>query len=608
MKNIKKLTVAIFSGLIAIIFEVFLNKPYWAFLLIATVASIIVVLMIIEMIKTLKAGNFGIDILAITAIIATLFLKEYWASVMILIMLTGGDTLEEIATTRAKKELKKLLDNSPQIANKIIDGKVNTVNINEILVGDTILVKPNEIIPVDGFIIKGASMIDESSLTGEALGIEKSINDKVLSGSVNGESSFTMISEKIAKESQYQTIVNLIKESEKQPAHFVRMADRYAVPFTIVAYVIAFSSWWFSKDAIRFAEVLVVASPCPLILAAPIAIISGMSRSSRNGIIIKTGTTLEILSKAKSIAFDKTGTITTGDLSVSEVIPMNHLKTNDLLEIAASLERESNHVLAKAIVKYAEKNHIAFNEPSEIKEIVGQGITGKINNVSFSVGKLSFVTSKNIALNTKKTAIFVSENDNLIGYITFSDTIRNESKKTVQDLRKLGFENILMISGDHRKIVEEVGKQVNIDILHSECLPQDKSNIISSFSKEQRPIIMVGDGVNDSPSLASADVGIAMGAKGATAASESADVVVLKDDLTKIKSIVIIAKDTMKIAKQSVMIGIIICTILMLIASTGLIPALIGAFLQELIDLISILSALRARKDLTQLKTDSKFS
>ncbi len=282
--------------------------------------------MFLEMIKTLRSGRYGVDVLAITAILATLAVKEYWASLMILIMLTGGDSLEDYANKRAGKELQSLLDNTPRIAHRFKEGRWQDIVIDEINIDDQLLVKPGELVPADGRVIKGESSVDESSLTGESRPETKKPGDQIMSGSLNGDGSIQMIAEKRAADSQYQMIIKLVEESKEKPARFVRLADRYAVPFTLIAYLIGGISWWFSKDPLRFAEVLVVASPCPLILAAPIALVAGMSRSSKNGIVVKTGTTIEKLARTKTIAFDKTGTLTKGVLEVEAIQPVNGIK------------------------------------------------------------------------------------------------------------------------------------------------------------------------------------------------------------------------------------------------------------------------------------------
>lgn len=597
MSNVKKFLLTAMVGVVALILEFGFHQNQWAFWLVSIVGGIMTISMLIGMIKTLRSGKYGVDILAITAIVATLLVGDYWASLVVLIMLTGGDSLEDYASHQASRELRSLLDNSPQVAHRIDGEEISELAVDEVQVGDLILVKPGELVPVDGRVVAGESSVDESSLTGESKPIEKKLNDELMSGSINGDAALRFKVTKSAKDSQYQTLVKLVKESEAKPAHFVRLADRYAVPFTLIAYVIGGVAWFVSKDPVRFAEVLVVASPCPLILAAPVALVAGMSRSSRNGVVVKTGTTIEKLARAQSIAFDKTGTLTEGKLSVEDIhVTAGDFSKEELITYVASAEQESSHILARSLVAYAKKEKLTLFPVADLEEVTGEGIRATINSKKIRVGKASFVGST-IELSNEHTAVYVSLDDQSIGYITFTDIVRRESADTIKQLKELGIKKTIMLTGDHQSIANEIASEVGITEVHAECLPEEKINVLKSLSEEDRPGIMVGDGVNDAPALAVADIGIAMGAHGSTAASESADAVILKDDLSRVSEAVRLSQDTMRIAKQSVLIGIVICVVLMLIASTGIIPALLGAALQEVIDTVSILSALRARKD-----------
>lgn len=597
MSNLKKFLLTVTVGIVALILEFGFHQARVAFWLIAIVGGIMTISMLIGMVQTLRSGKYGVDILAITAIVATLLVGEYWASLMVLVMLTGGDSLEDYASHQAGRELQSLLNNSPQIAHRIDGEEVTELKVDEVQVGDTILVKPGELVPVDGRVIAGESFVDESSLTGESKPIEKQINDELMSGSINGDAALRFKVTKSAKDSQYQTLVKLVQESEAKPAHFVRLADRYAVPFTLIAYIIGGIAWFVSKDPVRFAEVLVVASPCPLILAAPVALVAGMSRSSRNGIVVKTGTTIEKLARAKSIAFDKTGTLTEGKLSVEEIkVVSENISRENLVIYAASGEQESSHILARSLVAYAKAEKLSLLPVANLEEVTGQGIQAIVEDKEIRVGKATFAGS-NTELSSEKTAVYVSIAGQYVGYITFTDIVRKESAETIKELNQLGIAKTIMLTGDHQSIAKQIAEEVGISEVHAECLPEEKINVIKTLSDGDRPGIMVGDGVNDAPALAVADVGIAMGAHGSTAASESADAVILKDDLSRVSEAVRLSQDTMRIARQSVLIGIVICVILMLIASTGVIPALLGAALQEVIDTVSILSALRAGKD-----------
>ncbi|MFL2062814.1 heavy metal translocating P-type ATPase [Latilactobacillus sakei] len=596
MKHTLKLVLTIVVGITALVLAFLCQQPLWAQILVSLAGGLVALSMLIEMIRTLKSGRYGVDLLAITAIIATLAVGEYWAALMVLVMLTGGDSLEDYAAHKAGRELKSLLDNSPQVAHLMRGDGLVDVAVDELQVNDQVVVKPGELVPVDGHIIEGSSLFDESSLTGESRPIERTINEPIMSGSVNGETSITMVVNQLAINSQYQAIVKLVESSAAQPAHFVRLADRYAVPFTLVAYLIAGVAWWLSKDPVRFAEVLVVASPCPLILAAPIALISGMSRASRNGIIVKTGTTIEKLALAKSAAFDKTGTITNGQLTVDQVVPVIDIEPSELCRLAASAEQASAHILARSLLQVVPAAQLL--EIVSLKETTGAGVTAKLaSGQTVQVGKFEFVAPNETKQPHTQTTVYIGLDGRYAGYITFIDHLRQEAPQTMSTLHQLGLQRLMMLTGDQATTAEEIATQVGIDEVHAGCLPADKIRLINRVTPEQRPIIMVGDGVNDAPSLASADVGIAMGAHGATAASESADVVILKDDLSRVSRAITIARDTMRVARQSVLIGIFICIGLMLIASTGVVPALIGALFQEVVDTVSILYALRARND-----------
>ncbi|PQF23943.1 heavy metal translocating P-type ATPase [Enterococcus mundtii] len=594
MTHYKKFVITLLIGVVALISEFMFDRPRLAFMIIAVTGGTLAFLMFIEMIKTLRSGKYGVDILAITAIVATLLVNEYWASLMILIMLTGGESLEDYAQKKAGQELQSLLDNTPRTAHKLQGDQQLDVAVDTLEIGDHLVIKPGEIVPADGRVIMGESTFDEASLTGEAKPMSKKVGDELMSGSVNGDSSVHMVVEKRAEDSQYQLIIKLVEESKEKPARFVRLADRYAVPFTLIAYVIGGIAWWVSGDPVRFAQVLVVASPCPLILAAPVALVAGMSRSSKSGIVVKTGTAVEKLAETRTIAFDKTGTITKGMLEVTGVAPVQEFSEAELLRVAASAEQGSAHILARSLVQAVPQ----LLPVTDLKEISGQGITATVDGRQVKVGNARFIDVPEAKTDT--TAIYVAIDGKYAGTIYFSDTIRPEASKTIARLKAQGITDLLMVTGDGRTVAEAIAEEVGLTEVHARCLPQDKLTILTSIPKEKRPVTMVGDGVNDAPALTVADVGIAMGAHGSTAASESADVVILKDDLERVAEAVMISRETMKVAKQSVLIGIFVCVFLMIVASTGVIPALFGAMLQEVVDTVSILSALRAKKSAKQ--------
>lgn len=552
------------------------------------------VLLLMEIFEDWKSGRYGVDILAVIAIVSTILINNYWAEWMILVMSTGGETLEDYATGQASKELRSLLNNTPRIANKLVNGQITEVKVNELHIGDIVLIKPGQQVPVDGEIIKGTSSFDQSSLTGESVPVTKKPGDNLMSGSVNGDVAVQMKATKEAKDSEYQSIVALVKSSQAQPAKFVKMADRYAVPFTIISLIIGGVAWAVSGDATRFAEVMVVASPCPLLIAAPVALVSGMSSMSAHHIIVKSGPTLEKLARAKTFAFDKTGTLTENQLVVDQVVPAEESVSKDELQcLAASVEQQSSHVIAGSLVKATNKDLI--KPVTDLKETTAQGVEGNVDGKHVKVGKLKFVAPDHEKIDVNSTAVFVSIDNQFAGYITLMDEMRPETPDTIAKLKRQGAQDIMMLTGDHKAVAERVGNKAGITDIRADLLPSEKIKAIKEVPKNLRPVVMTGDGVNDAPSLTAADVGIAMGAKGATAASESADAVIMVNDLSKINDAVAISKHTMKVANVDVLTAIGVVIIIELIAFTGVIPAFWGAILQEVVDMITISLGLLAK-------------
>ncbi len=565
--------------------------------LLAVVSIIAVIPILVEMWQDLRTGRYGIDILAVTAIVASVALKQYWAGIVIVVMFTGGEALEDYAEHRAKTELDALLSSVPNQATIIRKGKTLNVKVSEIRVGDLIIIKPGEVVPADAVISEGSANFDESSLTGESLPQSKSAGDELLSGTVNIDGAITAKCIREAKDSQYEQIIKLVRSAASSQAPVVRLADRYAVPFTFAAYSIALAAWYFGHQAIRFLEVIVVATPCPLLLAAPIAIISGMSRAAKHGIIIKTGSALEQLAGAKTIAFDKTGTLTLGELTVDNVKSFAPYTEQNLLALSASLEQNSNHVLARAIVDKANQRNVKIAKAKHVKETAGQGLAATVSGKAVLVGRLDFLKANDVKPRKAQTApaetaTYVAIDGDLAGYITFKDELRPDSKSTIKRLQKLGAKHILMVTGDNKATAKAVAKQLGITHVHAEMLPGDKLRVLEEL--KERPVVFVGDGVNDAPVLTAADVGIALGARGSTAASESADMVIMLDEVSRVATALEIAKRTFMIARQSILGGIALSVILMFVFATGKFPPLAGAIVQEVVDIIVIFNALRA--------------
>lgn len=546
-----------------------------------------------------RTGSYGLDILALTAIVVAVLLKQEWAAIVVVVMLTGGESLEDFAEHRARSELDGLLKRAPQMAHVLRKGKAVDVKASEVHAGDKIVVKAGEVVPVDATILEGAANFDESSLTGESLPQLKQPGDQILSGSINLDGAITAKALHSAADSQYEQIIKLVRSAAAAQAPFVRLADRYSIPFTIAAYAIAITVWVISGHAIRFLEVIIVATPCPLLLAAPIALISGMSRASKFGIIVKTGSALEKLAEAQTIGFDKTGTLTLGKPKVDAITTYGSYKMADVLMYAASLEQGSNHVLAQAIVEEATRKKVRYVKAKHIREVSGLGLEARIKNESVLVGRLGLIQKNDIELPPafkssafKQTVAYVAVDGKLAGAITFKDEPRPESKQTLEKLRSMGLRRSLMVTGDNVTTAKQIAKELGINEVYAEALPGEKLHTIEGL--EHRPVVFVGDGVNDAPVLAAADVGIALGARGSTAASESADMVIMLDDISKVATALAIAKRTFKIARQSILVGILISLGLMVAFSTGKFPPLLGALLQEVVDVVVIFNALRA--------------
>lgn len=569
-------------------------------ILIVWLAILVTMIKTREMVRGLRQGNFGIDILAIIAIAACLITQEFWAAYIIILMLSSGETLEKLADRRARHELSALIKRRPQSAHLVIDDTISNVPLAKIKLGDRLLVKENEVIPVDGVLASSHATMDESSLTGESMPVDKSTGDKIISGTICQTNKIYITATSTAANSYYSQIIHLVEEAEARPSHFVNLANRYAVPFTIASLIIASLAWYMSNDFNRFAEVLVVASPCPLILAAPIAFVSGMSRCSKRGIIVKGGDTLEQIARADVFAFDKTGTITTDRVQIDHIDSTRGYTPQMIVAIVAAVEANSTHVLASSVINYANTHNIRPAPAHSIRESTGGGVFATIDHRRIVAGNQAFLESNKITgIPTNlhnQTSVLVAVNGKYIGAIYFTDTVRRGSKSSISRLRHLGVHDVIMLTGDRQQTAERIGHAVGIDKIYSQLSPTDKVKIIDNYRQNGRRVAMIGDGINDAPVLATANVGVAMGVMGSTVAGETADAIITSSYISRIAELRFISKRTMTIAKQSVVAGIIICLSLEVVALFGFIPAIAGAFLQEVIDVLTMLNALRANK------------
>ncbi|MFI2364681.1 heavy metal translocating P-type ATPase [Promicromonospora sp. NPDC019610] len=562
-----------------------------------------VVWTLVGMVRDVLRGRVGLDILAVVAMVATLAVHEYVASLVIVLMLAGGEALEDFAARRARRDLTALLDRSPRTAHVIDDPRsagfdgVRDTEVDDVVVGDVLLVRPGEIVPVDGVLLDGGGTFDESSLTGESLPVGREAGDEVLSGAVNGTRAVRLRAARRSADSQYQQIVALVEAAQESRAPVVRLADRFAVPFTAVSLVLAGTAWALSGDSTRFAEVLVLATPCPLLIAAPVAFLSGLSRAAKLGVIMKGGTVVEQLAGLRSAAFDKTGTLTQGRPDLVAARPAAGFTSDELLLLAASAEQYSSHVFADSVRRAAAARGLDLLAADDAEEVATNGVVATVKGRRVVVGKPGYVRSVApdavvAPLGPGQAAAYVAVDGRFAGTLVLADDPRPESAAVVSWLRENGVEHVTMLTGDARPTAESVARQVGVDDVRAELLPGEKVLIAAGLTP--RPLMMVGDGVNDAPVLAASDVGVAMGARGATAAGDAADVVLLVDSLGGLVDAVSVGRHTLRTALAAIWLGIGLSLALMVVAMTGVIPAVTGALVQELVDLATILYALRA--------------
>ena len=546
----------------------------------------------------------GVDVIALLAMAGALALGEYLAGAVIALMLSSGRSLEAFADARAHRELSSLLERAPRTVHRYAGDELESIPIGEVRPADVLLVKHGEVVPVDGFLVSENCVLDESALTGESRPVERSKGEALRSGAVNAGASLALRATTTAEESTYAGIVRLIKEAEKQKAPFVRLADRYALVFVPVTLVIAAAAWVLTGDPVRALAVLVVATPCPLILAVPIAIVAGISRAARRGIIVKGGGALETLARGSVLLFDKTGTLTSGVPEVADVEVFAGVDPEELLRLAASLDQVSPHVLGAAIVRAARQRGLALSFPVDVREEPGSGIEGTVDGRRVSLGKSSWVSggrglparARDIRRRSAmegSSAVFVAIDGEVAGGLILDDPIRPDTPRVIRTLRRAGIKRVVMVTGDHPDVAESVGISIGVDRILSERDPTDKVDAVKAEG-DGGVTIMVGDGVNDAPALAAADVGVAMGARGATASSEAADVVLVVDRLDRLAEAIRVAKRSRGIAVQSVLIGMGLSFGGMVLGAVGLLPVVGGALFQEAIDVAVILNALRA--------------
>ena len=544
-----------------------------------------------------------VDVIALLALGGALAVGEYFAGAMITVMLATGQLLEARAEARAQRELRLLLERSPRTARRRVGDRVVEIGIDEVTPGEALLVLTGDVVPVDGRLVTAATL-DESTLTGESLPVERAAGEVARSGAVNAGASFDLLATATADESTYAGLVRLVKQAQAGSAPFVRLADRLALAFVPLTLLLAGAAWAVSADPVRAVAVLVVATPCPLILAAPIAYISGLSRAAGSGVVIKGGGTLERLASTRVIMFDKTGTLTRGRPVLVDVVPAPDAPGPDeLLALAASLDQMSPHVLATAIVSAATRRGLPLQAAEDVREVHGYGLSGRIGSRQVALGKCDWIVPeprpdwvrrvrRRAGLDGSVT-VFAAIDGRPAGAFLLEDVIRSDAPRMVHGLRQAGIRRVVLLTGDRADAAETVGRIVGVDAVRSECDPGEKLAAIED-ERASDTTMMVGDGANDAPALAAADVGVALAARGATASSEAADVVLTVDRVDALADAILVAQRSRRIARQAVGTGMGLSLVAMLVAAAGFLPPAAGAVLQEVIDVLAIGIALRA--------------
>ena len=572
---------------------------FWA----ATTALLLVPLTV-SVVRSLLRRDVGVDAIALVAMAGALALGEYLAGAVVALMLAGGNALEERANRRAARELTALIERAPRSALVRKGDEVVELPVEAVVPGDHVLVRAGELVPVDGMVESEEAIVDESALTGEALPVTIERGGQVRSGTTCAGAAFELTALRAAAESTYAALVRLVEHAQRQRAPFVRMADRYAAIFLPVTTVVAGVAWAASGDPVRALAVFVVATPCPLILAAPIALISGLSRCARAGVVVKGASTIEQLGKARSVLLDKTGTVTLGRPELDRVLSLDGIAAEESLRLAASVDRLSSHPLAKALVAGAESDGLRLEVPRDVVESFGRGIEGYVGSRHVLVGSRTWLAEHGIEAPVPKqldgdARVLISVDGAAAAIALIGDRLRSDADRLVARLREAGIRHVAIVTGDKPTVAHAVGDALGVDRVYAEQTPEQKLDVVRALRArpDLHAIVMVGDGITDAPALALADVGVAMGSAGATISSETADAVVLVDRVDRVADAVAIGRRALSIARQSVLLGIGASVVAMGFAAVGYLPPVAGALLQEGIDVAVILNALRALTD-----------
>src|SRR6266705_1189063 len=553
--------------------------------------------LVVQTLRGMLRGRFAADIVAMLAILTALVLGQYFAGAVIALMQSGGEALERYAMGRASHSLEALLERAPKTGRRFRGEQVEEVPVSAIAVGDLLLVRPGDLVPVDGEVTEGISAVDQSALTGEPLPIHAVRGTSLLSGSVNLDGALRMRAVRPADQSQYQQIVRLVERARHERPPIQRLADRFAVWFTPATLLMCGVAWLVTGSLTSVLAVLVVATPCPLILATPVAVIAGISRAADLGVIVKTGTAIEQLGLARAVVFDKSGTLTIGHPAVARVRALNGLPPADVLRLAAAVEQYSSHHLGRAIVEHG-RHQGPLADLGEFREAPGRGVSGRVAGRTVEVGSAAYLATRGIAVSEAppaETTAYVGVDGRLAGAIEFADRMRHQVPALMHRLAVLGVTDTVMLTGDREASAEVIAGQAGIRTVRANLLPADKVAAVQELKRRYGAVMMVGDGINDAPALAAATVGVAMGAHGTAVSAEAADVVLLVDDISRVGDAIAISRHMRRIVLQSIGVGLGVSVALMAVASLGYLSPPVGAVLQEALDAAVILNALRVR-------------
>ncbi len=554
--------------------------------------------LVLQTVRGMLRGRFASDIVAMLAIVTALLLGQYFAGAVIALMQSGGEALERYAMGRASQSLEALLARAPKVGHRFRGEQVEQVPASEIRGGDLLLIRPGDLVPVDGEVTEGVSAVDQSALTGEPLPIRATQGTALLSGSVNLDGVLRMRAVREADQSQYQQIVRLVERARRERPPIQRLADQFAVWFTPATLVMCGVAWLVTGTPTSVLAVLVVATPCPLILATPVAVIAGISRAADLGVIVKTGAAIEQVGRARAVVFDKTGTLTLGHPVVERIQAGDGVAPDELLRLVAAVEQLSSHHLGKAVVEAGRLRFGSIASAAEFHETPGSGVSGIVEGHTIAVGSAGFMAGRGIVVPPARddhTTAFVTVDGRLAGAIEFADRLRHQVPSLMQRLAVLGVTETVMLTGDRETSAEVIAAQAGIRTVRANLLPADKVAAVQELKRRYGRVVMVGDGINDAPALAAATVGIAMGAHGTAISAEAADVVLLVDDISRVGDAMAISRRMRRIALQSIGVGLGVSFGLMVVASFGLLTPAVGAVMQEALDAAVILNALRVR-------------